>query len=74
LGLIVELHMRIGSTTVGRTLLGRAVSPSQRDPYLTTHNTHSIQMLHAPGGIRTYDLSMRVASNCTTTGTGISLY
>ena len=41
-------------TTVGRTTL---------DLYLTTHNTHNRQHIHAPGGIRTHDLSKRAAAD-----------
>ena len=50
-------------TTVGRTPLDKG-SARRRDLYLTTHNTHSTQTnIHAPGGIRTRNLSRRAASD-----------
>ena len=49
-------------TTVGRTPLDEW-SARSRDLYLTTHNTHNRQHIHAPGGIRTHDLSRRAATD-----------
>ena len=46
-------------STVGRTPLDEW-SARCRDLYLTTHNTHNI---HAPGGIRTHNLSRRAAAD-----------
>jgi len=43
-------------TTVSRTPLDER-SARRRDLYLTTHNTHDGQNIHAPGGIRTQNLS-----------------
>ena len=37
-------------------------SARRRDLYLTTHNTHKRQNIHAPGGIRTQDLSRWAAA------------
>jgi len=48
-------------TTVGRTPLDEW-SARRRDLYLTTHNSHNRQTSMPPGGIRTHDLSMRVAA------------
>ena len=45
-------------TTVGRTPLDEW-SARRRHLYLTTHNSH----IHAPGGIRTHNLSRREAAN-----------
>ena len=58
-------------TTVGRTPLDEW-SARRRDLYLTTDNTHN---KHAPGGIRTHDLSRWAATvlrliDRTATGTG----
>ena len=48
-------------TTVGRTPLdGWSARP--RDLYLTTHNIHN-RDIHAPGGIRTHNLSRRAAAD-----------
>ena len=47
-------------TTVGRTPLDEW-SHRRRDLYLTTHNTHYRQTSMPPGGIRTHDLSRRLA-------------
>ena len=47
-------------TTVGRTPLDEW-SALRRDVYLTTHNTQT--NIHAPGGIRTHDLSRRAAAD-----------
>ena len=47
-------------TIVGRTPLDEW-SARRRDLYLTTHNTHNRQHIHAPGGIRTHDISRRTA-------------
>ena len=47
--------------TVGRTPLDEW-SARRRDLYLTTHDTHNRQNIHAPGGIRTQDLSRRAAA------------
>ena len=50
-------------TTVGRTPLDEC-SAHRRDLYLTTHNTHNRQTdRHAPGRIRTHNLSRRAAAN-----------
>ena len=49
-------------TTFGRTPLDEW-SPGSRDLYLTTHNTHKRQHIHAPGGFRTHDPSRRAAAN-----------
>ena len=49
-------------TTDGRTPLDEW-SSRRRDLYLTTHNTHNRQNIHAPGGIRTHDLSRRAAAD-----------
>ena len=49
-------------TTVGRAPLDEW-SARRRDLYLTTHNTHNRQNIHAPGGIRTHDLSRRAAAD-----------
>jgi hypothetical protein len=46
-------------TTVGRSPLDEW-SARRRDLYLTTHNTHNI---HASGGIRSHNLSNRVAAD-----------
>ena len=48
--------------TVGRTPLGEW-SARRRDLYLTTHNTQQQKNIHAPGGIRTHDLSRRAATD-----------
>ena len=46
-------------TTLGRTPLDEW-SARRRDLYQTTHNTHNRHpSIHAPGGIRTYNLSRR---------------
>ena len=50
-----------GRTTVGRTPLDEW-SARRRNLYLTTHNTQQTN-IHAPGGIRTRDLSKRVAAD-----------
>jgi len=50
--------------TFGRTPLDEW-SARRRDLYLTTHNTHNRQHIHAPGGIRTHDLSRRAAADLT---------
>ena len=50
------------STTVGRTPLDEW-SDGHRDLYLTTHNTQQQTNIHAPGGIRTHDLSRRATVN-----------
>ena len=47
--------------TVGMTPLYRW-SARRRDLYLTTHNTQQTN-IHAPGGIRTHDLSRRAAAD-----------
>jgi hypothetical protein len=47
-------------STVGRTPLDEW-SARRRDLYLTTHDTHNRQNIHAPGGIRSNDLSRRAA-------------
>ena len=49
-------------STVGRTPLDER-SARRRDLYLTTHDTHNRQN-PCPGGIRTHDLSRRVACGC----------
>jgi hypothetical protein len=49
-------------TTVGRTPLDEW-SAHRRDLYLTTHNTHNRQTLHAPNGIRTHEFSRRAAAD-----------
>ena len=49
-------------STVGRTPPDEW-SAGRRDLYLTTHNTHNRQHIHAPSGIRTHDLSRRAAAN-----------
>ena len=49
-------------TTVGRTPLDEW-SARRRDLYLTTHDTHNRQHIHAPGGIRTHDLSRQAAAD-----------
>ena len=46
--------------TVGRTPLDEW-SARRRDLYLTTHNTQQRTDIHAPGGIRTQNLSRRAA-------------
>ena len=46
--------------TVGRTPLNEW-SARRRDLYLTRHNTHNRQHIHAPGGIRTHDRSRGAA-------------
>jgi hypothetical protein len=48
-------------TTVGRTPL-HEWSARLRDLYLTSHNNHNTN-IHAPGGIRTHDLSWRAAAD-----------
>ena len=48
-------------TTVGRTPLDEW-SPRRRDLYLKTHNSRQTD-IHAPGGIRTHDLSRRAAAD-----------
>jgi len=47
-------------TTVGRIRLD-GWSARRRELNLTTHNTHN-RDIHAPGGIRTHDLSRRAAA------------
>ena len=49
-------------TTVGRTPLDEW-SARRRDLYLTTHNTQQQTDIHAPGGIRTHNLSRRAAAD-----------
>jgi len=49
-------------TTVGRTPLDDW-SARREDLYLTTHNTHNRQHIHAPGGIRSHDLSRWAAAD-----------
>ena len=49
-------------TTFGRTPLDEW-SARRRDLYLTTHNNHNRQISMPPGGIRTHDLSRRVAAD-----------
>ena len=49
-------------TTVGRTLLDKCKA-RRRDLYVTTHNTHNRTNFHAPSGIRTHNLSRRVAAD-----------
>ena len=49
-------------STVGRTL--DEWSARRRDLYLTTHDTHNTN-IHAPGGIRTHDLSRWAAAGRT---------
>jgi hypothetical protein len=48
-------------TTVGRTPLDEW-SARSRDLYLTTHNIHN-RHIHAPGGIRSHDLSRRAVAD-----------
>ena len=48
--------------TVGRAPLGER-SARRRDLYLTKHNNHNRQTSMPPGGIRTHDLSRRVAAD-----------
>ena len=48
-------------SAVGRTPLDE-LSARRRDLYLTTHDTHNRQISMPPGGIRTQDLSRRVAA------------
>ena len=48
-------------STVVRTHLDEW-SARRRDLYLTTHDTHNRQHIHASGGIRTHDLSRRAAA------------
>ena len=48
-------------TTVGRIPL-EEWSVRRRDLYVTTHNIHN-RDIHAPGGIRTHDLSRRAAAD-----------
>ena len=50
--------------TVGGTSLGKG-SAQRRDLYLTTHNTHKRQTIHASGGIRIHNPSMRAALRTT---------
>ena len=47
-------------TTVGRTPLDER-SACRRDLYLTTYDSQQTN-IHAPGGIRTHDLSRRAAA------------
>jgi hypothetical protein len=47
-------------TTLGRTPLDEW-SARRKDLYLTTHNTHKRQDIHAPGGIRIRSPSKRAA-------------
>jgi hypothetical protein len=49
-------------TTVGRTPLDEWVA-RRRDLYRTTHNTHNRQASMPPGGIRTHNISRRVAAD-----------
>jgi hypothetical protein len=49
-------------TTLGRIPLDEW-SARRRDIYLTTHNTHKRQDIHAPGGIRTRNPSKRSATD-----------
>jgi len=49
-------------TTISRTPLDQR-SARCRDLYLTTHNTHTRTDIHAPGGIRTNNLSRRAAAD-----------
>jgi hypothetical protein len=49
-------------TTVSRTPLDEWVA-RYRDLYLTTHNTHNRQASMPPGGIRTHNISRRVAAD-----------
>ena len=61
--------------TVGRTSLDEW-SARSTDLYLTTHNTHNRQTIHAPGGIRIHDLGKQRPQNYAldraATGTGLS--
>jgi hypothetical protein len=51
-------------TTFGRTPLYEWLAPYRDlNLYLTTHNTHNRQKIHAPGGIRTRFLSQRPAAH-----------
>jgi len=49
-------------TIFGKTSLNES-SARRRDLYLTTRNTHSIQISMFPGGIRNHNLSRRMAAN-----------
>jgi len=57
-----SLHHTQRRTTFGRTPLDEW-SVRRRDLYLTTHNTHNATNIHAPGRIRTNDLSRRAAAD-----------
>jgi hypothetical protein len=60
--ILTYLHTIFWRTTVGRIPLDEW-SARRRDLYLTTHNTHNKQMnIHAPGGIRTHNLSRQAAT------------
>ena len=48
---------------------GRVISSSQIP--LPDNTQHSLTNIHAPGGIRTHDLSRRAAADRAATGTGI---
>jgi len=57
-------------TIVGRTPLDEGLA-RRRDLYLTTLNTQHLQTdIHAPGGIRTQNLSRRAAPDRAAIGTG----
>jgi hypothetical protein len=56
------LHHTQWRTTVGRTPMVEWWA-CRKDLYLTTHNTHNRQHVHASGGIRTHDLSRRAATD-----------
>ena len=49
-------------TTVGRTPLRRVINSSQKPPPDNTRHSQQIN-IHAPGGIRTHDLSSRAAAD-----------
>jgi len=59
--------MRFLDHTQRRTTVGRAPldewSARRRDLYLTTHNSEQQTDIHAPGGIRTHDLSKRATAD-----------
>jgi hypothetical protein len=62
LNLDISKSHSIWHITLGGTPLDEW-SARRRDLYLTTHNTHNRQDLHATGGIRTRNPSKRVAAD-----------
>ena len=62
-GLLIHEVCRSHTTTHHSQQESSDERSRHRDLYLTTHNTHNRQHIHAPSGIRTHDLGRRTAAD-----------